>query len=311
MGYMVPTLLLFFGGFFILIKGADLLVRGASDIARRFGISSFVIGLVIVGIGTSIPEFAISFIANLSGEGDMGIGTIVGSNTFNILFLLGAAALFSPLVFKQEWVDRDLLWNVLAVFVVAAFALPFGDGMISRPEGFFMLALFVFWLYIVIRRTNHTAEEVPKDIVFPISITLILAGLAGVIVGGKWVVDGAVVIAQELGMSEELVGLTIVGIGTSLPELAVTFVAAAKRQNALAIGNIVGSNIFDFLLILGLGAVVKPIVFSTELSFDVVVTMLSAAILYGFMYIQDRYVLKRWQGLFLIMLYVVYLVYVF
>lgn len=309
---MFLTLLLFFLGFYILIKGADFLVDGASSLARRFNISNLVIGLVIAGIGTSIPEFAISFLANLFGEGGIGLGTIIGSNTFNLLFILGFSALVFPLTFKSVWVERDFIWNIIAVFVAAAFALPFGDGTISRLEGLFMLVLFLLWLYIVIKRSDEVVEgEDPVRILtFPITAVLIFAGLVGVILGGKWVVDGAVVIARELGMAEGLLGLTAVGIGTSLPELAVTFVAALKGQPGIAVGNIIGSNIFDFLLILGLGALARPIVFPPELFLDMVITMLSAALLYGFMYVGDYYILKRWQGFFMVVLYFLYLGYI-
>jgi cation:H+ antiporter len=310
---MFFTLLLFFVGFYILIKGAGFLVDGSSSLARRFHISNLVIGLVIAGIGTSIPEFSISFIANLFGEGEVGLGTIIGSNTFNILFILGVSALFFPLRLKPEWVHRDMAWNIIAVFVAASFAIPLGDGTLSRFEGFFMLALFSFWLYVTIKKSNSVNYEEGEPfrvLTFPIAAGLILAGLLGVILGGKWVVDGAVLIARELGMSEGLIGLTIVGIGTSLPEFAVTFVAALRGQPGIAVGNIIGSNIFDFLMILGFGALIRPIDFPPHLFLDMIITMLSASILYGFMFMGEIYVLKRSQGLFLIFLYVIYVLYV-
>jgi cation:H+ antiporter len=296
---MFLTLLLFFIGFYILIKGANFLVEGASSLARRLNISSLVIGLVITGIGTSIPEFATSFLANLSDREGIGFGTIIGSNTFNILFILGISALIFPLTFKPVWVERDFIWNIIAVLVVAAFALPFSDGTISRLEGLFMLILFFFWLY----RTVHYSEsedsdrvDPPRAIALPLALVLIMSGLLGVILGGKWVVDGAAIMARELGMAEGLVGLTLVGVGTSIPELAVTFVAALKGRPGIAVGNIIGSNIFDFLMILGFGALVSPLMFPPELFFDIIVTVLSAALLYGFMYIGEYFVLKRWQG---------------
>lgn len=309
---MLLTVILFFLGFYILIRGAGFLVDGSSAIARRFHLSPLLIGLVVAGIGTSIPEFAISFIANLTGEGSVGLGTIIGSNTFNILFILGFTALVFPLTLRAEWVHRDLIWNVLAVFVAASFAVPLGDGIISRYEGLFMLALFVFWMYRVIKRANHNQEPVYEPIrivAIPLAFMLIVAGLAGVIFGGKWIVDGAAVMARELGMSEALIGLTIVGIGTSLPEFAVTFVAALRGRVGIAVGNIIGSNIFDFLMILGFAALVKPIVFPPDLFLDIVVTILSASLLYGFMFMGQWYVLQRSQGLFLALLYILYLVY--
>lgn len=290
------------------------MVDGAASLARRFNISNIVIGLAIVGIGTSIPEFAVSFLANLTDKGSIGLGTIIGSNTFNILFILGASALVSPLALKAVWVERDLTWNIVAVFSVAMLALPFGDGVISRIEGVLMLAVFFFWLYIVIR---YSSDETPADnkeplkiMTLPLILGLTLAGLLGVILGGKWVVDGAAAIARDLGAGEGLIGLTVVGIGTSLPEFAVTFIAALRRQPGIALGNIIGSNIFDFLMILGFGAIVRPIVFPPGMALDIIVTVLSAALLYGFMYVGRLYTLERFQGLVMLILYFAYLSYI-
>lgn len=285
---------------------------GAVSLARRLRVADFVIGLVIVGIGTSIPEFAVSFLANLSGRGDISLGTIIGSNTFNILFILGISALFFPLRFRSQWVDRDLIWNVIAIFVVGLAALPFGDGVISRGEGIILLLIFLLWLYIVIRYTKEkpaVSGEQAKIVALPLTIVLIIAGFLGVILGGKWVVDGAAAVARDIGISERFIGLTIVGIGTSLPELAATFVAALKREAGIAVGNIIGSNIFDFLMILGFGAITQPIVFSVTLGADIIVTLLSAILLYGLLYFGERLLLERWQGLLMTALYFVYLIY--
>lgn len=311
---MFFSILLFFVGFYILIKGANFLVDGATALARRFNISRFVIGLVIAGIGTSIPEFAVFFIANLTGEASVGLGTLIGANTFDILFILGVTALFFTLPLKAEWVHRDLFWNMLAVLVALSFALPFGNGEISRLEGLAMLILFSLWLYLVVKKTNHQeleSGEPLRNLAFPLALGLSLAGLVGVIFGGKWVVDGAVVIAQNLGLSEALIGLVIVGVGTALPELAVTFTAARRGQIGIAVGNIIGSNVFDFLAVLGFAALVKPVVFPSHLFFDILVTLFSAALLYGLMFVGEPYKLKRWQGLFLALLYIAYLFFVF
>lgn len=298
----------FFAGFYILVKGAGFLIDGSSSLARRFHISNIVIGLVIVGIGTSIPEFSISFIANLSGEGAIGLGTIIGSNTFNILFVLGLSALIFPLRLKKIWVDRDLIWNVIAVLAASAIALAFGRGVISRPEGALMIAIFVLWLFVIIRHSNevHEGEEPFRVLTLPLIAGFIMAGFVGVIVGGEWVVRGAVFMAREIGMSEALIGLTIVGIGTSFPELVVTLRAAFRREPGIAIGNIIGSNIFDFLAILGVGAFVRPIAFPFGFSVDIAITILSTVILYGFMFIGEYYVLKRWQGFVMVGLYLLY-----
>ncbi len=307
------TIFLFFIGFYILIKGANILVDGASSIARFFNIPSFVIGLVIVGIGTSIPEFAITLVGHITGAGDIGLGTVFGSNTFNIFFILGITAIAITLPFKQEWVKRDLKWNIAAIAATAFFAFFLGRGEISRLEGVIMLALFLYWLFTVIKKTNHTAEdEKPVRIVaFPLAFGLILVGIAGTILGGKWVVDGAAAMAQAFGVGEPLIGLTIIGIGTSLPELAVTFTAAYRGRPGIAIGNIIGSNIFDFLMILGAASIIRPIFISSGFTIDVAVTLLASILLYGFMFIGKRNVLKRWQGFVFVFLYIIYILYLY
>lgn len=306
---MLSSVLLFFIGFYILIKGANFLVDGSTSLARKFNISSLVIGLVIAGIGTSIPEFAVSFIANLQNAPNIGLGTIIGSNTFNLLFILGFSAFFFPLSMKKEWIDRDLLWNIAAVFIAVFFAYLSGGGTIGRVEGAAMLVIFFLWLFIALRETEKSREDRTewRILALPLTVGMILAGLVGVIVGGKWVVDGASEIATQLGMSRALIGLTIVGIGTSLPEFAVTFTAALKRRPGLALGNIIGSNIFDFLMILGLAAVVKPIAFPTALLPDAIITLVTCFFLYGLVF--KKHVLKRWHGLLLVLLYILYLLF--
>ncbi|QQG44926.1 MAG: calcium/sodium antiporter [Candidatus Sungiibacteriota bacterium] len=309
---MTLSILLFIAGFYVLVRGANFLVDGASSIARLFHISNFVVGLVIVGIGTSIPEFAISFIANLTGASDIGFGTIVGSNTFNIFFILGLTAAAFTLRLHPIWVERDLKWNMLAVATAVIFAFSLGNGGISRLEAAVMLGLFLLWLYVTIKKTNNVVDdEKPiRVIAFPLAFGLMLAGLLGIFLGGKWVVDGAEVLARALGMSEALIGLTVVGLGTSLPELAVTFVAAYRDRPGIAIGNIIGSNIFDFLVILGVSALARPVFVAPGFFTDAVITLLASALLYGFMFVGTPYILKRWQGLVFVFLYIVYLFYI-
>lgn len=305
------TIFLFFLGFYILIKGASFLVDGAVAFAHKLKISHIVIGLVIVGIGTSIPEFAISFISNLLGQNNVGLGTIIGSNTFNILFILGLCALLFPLTLEEAWVKRDLLWNIFAVVLAVFLAL---DGKLSALDGTIMLLIFVSWLIHVTREGKNDKEDGEKEsfhiVALPIAIFMIIAGFLGVILGGKWVVDGAVALARNFGMNEAIIGLTIIGIGTSLPELTVSVVAAYKKQPGIAVGNIIGSNVFDFLMILGASSVVKPIVFPKNLFFDLGVTLFSAILLYVFMFTGQRHTLKRFEGFVFIALYVAYLAYI-
>lgn len=302
--------LLFFAGFYILIKGASFLVDGAMSFAHKFKISHIVIGLVVVGIGTSIPEFAITFVANLLGEKEVGLGTVIGSNTFNILFILGFCALLFPLTLKEIWVKRDLLWNIFAILLAGALVL---DGKLSVIDGAIMLGIFIVWLIHVTKEGKNEKDKENEEtfhiIAIPIAIFMMLGGFFGVIFGGKWVVDGAVALAKSFGMSETIIGLTIIGIGTSLPELAVSATAAYKKQPGIAVGNIIGSNIFDFLMILGASALVKPIIFPKNLFFDISVTLFSAILLYVFMFTGQRHTLKRFEGFVFIAIYIAYLVY--
>lgn len=308
---MTLDIILFVVGFYILIKGSNFLIDGTSSFARNLGISSFVVGLVVVGIGTSIPEFAITFLGNLVGDADIGVGTLVGSNTFNILFVLGASALFFPIAFKAEWED-DVLWNLLALIVMLGFLFYFGANEITRIEGLILLALFVGWLYVSIKTpfVPDETEEPLRALTFPIAAAMIAAGFFGVILGAKWVVDGAEAIARSLGMSEMVIGLTLIAVGTSLPEFAVTFTAAFKKQAGIAVGNIVGSNVVNFLLIFGAAALAKPILMPQEIVPDLLIAAGSATLLYVFMYWGRRYVLERWQGGVLVLAYIFYFLYI-
>lgn len=305
------VLIFFFIGFYILIKGASFLVNGAASFAHKFKISRIVIGLVIVGIGTSIPEFAISFMANLLDQKEIGLGTVIGSNIFNILFILGLCAILFPLTLKEIWVRRDLAWNIFAVIVAGTLAL---DGKLSHLDGVVMLIAFVVWLIHVTKEGKRNKEEDEKEsfhiVAIPIAMLMILAGFLGVLLGGKWVVDGAEAIARNFGMSEALIGLTIVGIGTSLPELAVSVIAAYKKQPGIAIGSVIGSNIFDFLMILGASSLVKPIAFPSNMFFDVGMTLFATILLYIFMFTGQRHTLKRFEGFIFIVLYIAYLAYI-
>ena len=305
------TIFLFFTGFYILIKGANFLVEGAVSFAHRFKISHIVIGLVIVGIGSSIPEFAITFVSNLLDQKEIGLGTVIGSNTFNILFILGLCALLFPLTLKKIWVKRDMLWNIFAIILAGTLAF---DGKLSSFDGVIMLTAFIVWLIHVTKENKDHKDEDEKEsfhiVAVPIAIMMILAGFLGIILGGKWVVDGAVALAKNFGISQTIVGLTILGIGTSLPELAVSAVAAYKKQPGIAIGTIIGSNIFDFLMILGASSLVKPILFPKNLFFDVSLTLFSAILLYVFMFTGTKHTLKRFEGFLFVAIYIAYIAYI-
>ncbi len=312
---MFITVLLFLLGFYILIKGSGWVTEGASALARKLNISTWVIGLVIVGIGTSIPEFSIAAVSNFLGDQEITLGTVIGSNTFNIFFILGVSALVFPLTFKNNWIERDLIWNVFAI-LTASFAGFYslsggGDFLITRTEGLIMLILFCVWLYYSLEKPDDNAIDGSSNrtLTLPLVVLMIFIGLVGVVLGGKWVVDGAVEIAIDLGVSEKLIGLTIVGIGTSLPELAVSLRAAYKKQVGIAVGSIIGANIFDFLMILGFGAVLSPIAFPPELYIDIWVTFMAATMLMTSMFIGQKATLTRAKGAVFIIVYLVYIAY--
>lgn len=313
----MPTFPLFFLGFVILLKGADILIDGATAFARFFRVPSWVVGVTVVSIGTSIPEFSVALISAFRGESDIGLGTIIGSNTFNILVILGIMALIAPVVFKPEWVRRGLIPNFSAVVIASIFAMfsILGGAFlgISRQEGFLLLAVFFLWLlYAILRKPEIGEDKVElKLIALPLAFLLIIAGLLGVFFGARWVVDGAIAFARLFGVSEALIGLTLVGIGTSFAELVVSTVAYWKKNLGIAIGNIVGSNIFDFLGILGTAAIFRPVVFEPKLYTDIFVTAGSVALLGAFLFLGEKFVLKRWQGLLMIAGYIVYLVFLF
>jgi len=229
---------------------------------------------------------------------------------------LGFSAIFFPLAMKREWVSRDLLWNIMAIIVALVFILTSTEGEwgFSRAEGVAMVLIFIFWIYNVLKNhgTNDDGENHGSRLMaLPFAILFIIGGIVGVFLGGKWVIDGAVFIAREFGVTEALIGLLIIGPGTSLPELAASFTAAYKRQPGIAVGNVIGSNIFDFLMILGVSAVAKPVVFPGGMFLDIFVTLFAAIALFAFMFMGRRYVLSRLQGFFMVLAFVAYIVFLF
>ncbi len=315
------TLALFVVGFTILIKGADLLVSGASSLATRLGVSALVIGLTIVAFGTSAPELIVNLLASFSGKTDIAIGNVLGSNIVNILIILGVSAIIYPLSVGKGTVWKEIPFAMLAVVVLAFMAMDtLIDGapasVLSRGDGLVLISFFIIFLYYIfgLARADVTkSEAVPEAIEqYPLgkSIGLIVVGLLGLVVGGKWIVDGAVTFAAALGVSEALIGLTIVAIGTSLPELATSVVAARKKQVDIAVGNVVGSNIFNIFWILGISAVIAPLPFSPALGIDLAVALGATLFLFSALFIGVRHTFERWQGWLFIASYAAYIVYV-
>ena len=287
---MFLTYFLFVIGFVILIKGAGLLVDGASSLAKRFKVSDIVIGLTIVAFGTSAPELVVNIFASFAGSNEIAIGNIFGSNISNIFLILGITALICPITVKKGTIYKEIPFNLLGVLMlgVALNDIIF-DGavlsVLSRADGLMLIGFFIIFLYYTFgieRVSDDETGKVKKYSLTP-SLLMIAGGMLGLTFGGKWIVDGAIDIAMRFGMSEAFIGLTIVAIGTSLPELATSVVAARKGRVDIAIGNVVGSNVFNVLWILGLSSIIRPIVFSSELNIDLLVVIASTILLFIFM----------------------------
>lgn len=311
--------LLLIVGFILLIKGADIFVDGASSIAKKIGIPSVIVGLTIVSIGTSAPELAVSLISALNGSNDITIGNVLGSNIFNTLVVLGGTAVVSPIIFKKITIKRDFIVNILiaSLVCVLTFAISFGgDNTISRFEGILLFAICIVYMYVLVRasRKESSKDEDYKDINIFKNILLSIVGVAGIVIGGNLVVDSASNIALTLGMSEKLVGLTIVSIGTSLPELVTSIVAALKGENEIALGNVLGSNIFNLVLILGTSAAISPIMVSGSLIIDfiflIAVTLFIGVLIFFINRKSDTKKITRFEGMIFVLLYVGYLVYI-
>ncbi len=312
------TYILFALGFIILIKGADALVDGASAIARKLRISSIVIGLTIVAFGTSAPEFIVNIFASINGNTEIAIGNILGSNIANILLILGISAIIFPLTSKKETVWKEIPFSLLAALVLGIMAndVIIDKGSFSgltRIDGLILIAFFIIFLYYTYGIARNMPQEPPKNSekimgLFK-AIVLIILGLVGLTIGGKWIVDGAVKIAEFLNISQSLIGLTIVAVGTSLPELATSAMAAYKKEADIAIGNIVGSNIFNIFWILGVSALIRPLPFLPSSQLDLAMTAFASLILFITMFIGKKHILERWQGIVLVLLYIVYIIF--
>lgn len=315
---MTLTYILFFIGFGLLIKGANLLVDGASSLAKRLGVSSLVIGLTIVAFGTSAPELIVNILASINGNTDIAIGNILGSNIANILLILGISAVIYPLAVKKGTVRKEIPLAFLAVIVLAFMANdawidngPF--SALTRIDGLILISFFIIFLYYVFGISKvepaDAVETIPRKYSLLKSWLMIGGGLVGLVVGGKWIVGGAVAFATGFGVSEALIGLTVVAIGTSLPELATSAVAAYKKDVDIAVGNIVGSNIFNIFWILGISAIIRPLPFSPVLSIDILVAVLATLLLFVALFVGKRHIIERWQGICFIALYIAYVIY--
>lgn len=304
-------------GLVMILFGSDWLVDGASGVARKYGISEFVIGMTIVGIGTSMPELVSSLIAAVGGHGDMALGNVTGSNICNILLILGVTALISPIGFTRSNIRKDIPFAAfVSVFLLVILYNGFGlfDGVwgISRVDGLFLLLLFGIFMIDSFRSSKSGVEDTPSD-TRPMSIgkalLLIVVGLAGLILGGRFFVDHTVSIAERFHVSEAFISITLMAVGTSLPELATCVVAALKGKNQLALGNIIGSNVFNISLIIGVSAVISPFEILSISTIDMLMVIVSVVMLWLAAFTFKRYRLDRIEGVLFLLIYIGYIVY--
>jgi len=319
------TYFLFIVGFFILIKGASLLVDGGSSLAKRWGISDLVIGLTIIAFGTSAPELIVNIMASIKGTADLAFGNIIGSNISNILLILGVAALIYPLTIKRGTVWREIPFSILALVILFYLANDIlfqraSSSILSRIDGGVLIGVFALFIFYAFLSARVKGEEKIDVKTRPLSASFIMIGVGSLslFLGGKWIVDGAILIAQNLGFSEAMIGLTIVAIGTSLPELATSAVAAMKRNADIAIGNVVGSNIFNILWVLGISSLIKPLSLRLDLNLDMVLLGLISFLFFFFLLHGKKrvvelirgkhYTLERWEGAAFIVIYILYII---
>lgn len=300
-------------GLVLLVKGADWLVDGASKLAKRLGVTDLVIGLTIVAFGTSMPEFVVNMVSVADGATDLAITNILGSNIINTLVILGCSALVCPLVAQRSTLRLDIPLNIVAGVLVLVFVFissPMEPKGLSRVEGLALLVVFAAFLVYTFYTAKADATTTTEATLFPLwkCVVLILAGLVGLVVGGEMIVKTAVAIARYCGVAEAVIGLTIVALGTSLPELATSVVAAFKHNNDIAIGNVVGSNIFNVFFILGTSAIIKHLPVYPGIEIDAALVAVSALAVWLLLCNKNRSI-NRWGGVLLLVIYAGYLTY--
>lgn len=312
---MLIECLLLIVGLALVVLGADFLVDGASSIAKRFGVSDFVIGLTIVGMGTSAPEMVVSFIGALQGNGDIAIGNVVGSNIFNVFMILGATALILPMNITPMNRKKDIPLNIAITLIFIALGMSrtlfgIGDDVLGRLDGAILLVLFAAYIYMCFRfdTANQTESNENEKVLKPtLAAVLIVAGLAGLVFGGRMFVNSATSIAKMLNVSDKLIAITILAGGTSMPELVTCIVAAFKKKGQLALGNILGSNVFNILLILGGSALIHPLSMAGMSYVDLGALLLSSLVIWASIHTNKKNQLDRADGLLLLLLEAAYM----
>ena len=300
-------------GFVLLVKGADFFVEGSGSVAKKFNIPVFIIGMTIVAMGTSAPECAVSISASLRGINGMAISNVIGSNIFNLLVVCGVCALFQPLVIKKETLKKEFPFSVLVAVIIGVMGL--AGMMVGHMDGIILVVIFALFLYWMVRSAKKSmqagedveAEEI-KDLPIWKCLVFIGGGLVAIVIGGQMVVNCSETIARGFGLSETLIGLTICSIGTSLPELVTSVVAAKKNQAGMALGNVIGSNIFNILLVLGVAAAISPVAFAWDNMIDIAVLIVISVITLIFAWTSKE--LNRKEGIIMLILYAAYMVYI-
>ena len=311
---LIPIILIFLG-FILLIKGADWMINGASTLAKKHNVSDLAIGLTIVAFGTSAPELVVNSVASFEGHSNIVLGNVIGSNNFNLFVILGIVGLIFPISVQSSTVWKEIPISLLAAIVMLFLANGFyffGEHSLSRLDGFILLILFISFLYYVYRQMQNDSpsEAIPLGPTSNLKIwALIIVGLAGLVIGGKLVVDNAVEIATELGVSQKIIGLTILAAGTSLPELVTSVVAAFKKRNDVAIGNIVGSNIFNIFFILSISTLINPIEYDISFNTDLYLLIGGTIFLFIAMFLAGKKKLDRWEAAVLLISFIVYTIY--
>ncbi|MEZ4915362.1 MAG: calcium/sodium antiporter [Chitinophagales bacterium] len=305
-------------GLVLLVKGADWLVENASALAKKYNVSDLVIGLTIVAFGTSAPELVVNIIASLQKNQDIILGNVIGSNNFNLFIILGITGLISPIIVQKSTVWKEIPFSFFAallLFLLANHLFDFNGGNLGRVDGIILFIMFLSFLYFIFKQMKNeapiesTITENSIDKKISLIVVFLILGLSSLILGGKLVVDNAVIIATNLGINEKLIGLTIVAAGTSLPELATSVVAALKKNNDIAMGNIIGSNIFNIFLILSISSIINPIGYNTAFNTDLVILMIGTIFVFIAMFTSGKRILDRWEAMVLLVSYVAYMVY--
>ena len=314
---MLVQILILAAGLALIVLGAEFLVDGASSIARKAGISEFVIGLTIIGMGTSAPEFVVSLFAAVKGNADIAVGNVIGSNIFNILLILGITAMILPIEITESNRKRDIPINIGATLLLVVLGMNgtifgLGANSLSRIDGIVFILIFIWYMYTSFKRNESPiADEKEKIYSIGLSTVMVIGGLASLVYGGNIFVDSATNIAKMAGVSDKFIAITLLAGGTSLPELATCIVAAVKNKGQLALGNILGSNIFNILLILGTSAIIRPLSMDSINFVDLSVLMLSVVMIWASIYTGKKNKLDKAEGLVFLLLEALYLVYLF